>query len=143
MFQDAFAGLKAQVQAVKQRVTLLQVVHHAQALQVVLKTAVACHAFVEGILPGMAKGGVAQVMRQRNRLNQVFIEAQRAGDGAAQLRHLQGVRQARAEQVAFMVEEHLRLVNQPAESGGVDNAVAVSLELCARRSRHFWEAPPA
>ncbi len=38
---------------------------------------------------------------------------------------------ARAIQIAFVIDEHLRLVDQPAEGVRVDDAVAVALELAA------------
>ena len=40
---------------------------------------------MQRVLPGVAKRGVAQVVRQRNGFDQVFIELQVAGDGAAKL----------------------------------------------------------
>ena len=116
MLEDALTGFKTQVQTIKARVSLLELVHHAQALQVVLKAAVRCHAFIECVLTGMSEGRVTQVMRQRHGLDQIFVQAQRAGDRAAELRHLQRVRQPGAEQVAFMVQKNLGFVNQPAKS---------------------------
>ena len=92
MFQNALARLEAQVQTVKVGVALLQLVHHAQALQVVLKTAKVSHASVQGVLPGVAKRCVPQVMGQGDGLNQVFIESQGARHGASKLRHLQRMR---------------------------------------------------
>jgi Holliday junction resolvasome RuvABC endonuclease subunit len=37
------------------------------------------------------------------------------------------VRHARAKQITFVVQENLRLVNQPAKGRGVNDAVAVAL----------------
>jgi hypothetical protein len=37
------------------------------------------------------------------------------------------VRHARAKQIAFVVQEDLRLVNQAAKRGGVNDAVTVAL----------------
>ncbi len=76
----------------------------------------------------MAEGGVAEVVRQADRLDQVFVGAQRPGDGAADLGHLQGVGEAGAEVIPLVVDEHLGLVFQPAEGGGMQNPVAVALE---------------
>ena len=66
-------------------------------------------------------------MGQGNGLDQVFVQVQRTRDGAAELRHFQRVRHARAKQVAFVVQENLRLVDQAAKRGGVNDAVAVAL----------------
>ena len=38
-----------------------------------------------------------------------------------------------AEMVALVIDEDLRLVLEPAEGGGMDDAVAVALELAAGR----------
>ena len=143
MLEDAFAGFKAEVQAVVIGIALLQHIDHAQALQVVLKAAVRGHAGVERVLPGVAKRGVAQIVREGDGFRQVFFQIQRAGDGAGQLRHFQAVREARAEHVAFVVHEHLRFVNQPPEGRGVNDAVAVALELAARGRGRLRVAPAA
>ena len=137
MLENAFAGLERQVQAVELRVALFQLVHHAQALQVVLKTAEGGHAVIQRILPGMAKRRVTQVMRQRDGFDQVFVQPQRARDGAAQLRHLQRMRQPGAKQVAFVVQEHLRLVDQAPKRRAVHDAVAVALVVGARGRRRL------
>ena len=91
----------------------------------------------------MAEGRVAQVVRQRNGLGQILVQAKRACDGTRQLRHLQRMRQPGAEQVAFVVEEHLGLVDQPAERGGVHDAVAVALKVVARGRWRDRVAPAA
>ena len=126
----------ATIQAVEGGVALFQFVHHTQALQVVLKAAERRHAGIECILPGVAKRRVAQVMGQGHRLDQVFVQTQRTGDGATQLRHLQRVGHAGAKQVAFVVQEHLGLVDQTAKCRRVDDAVAVTLVGVAHVGRH-------
>ena len=136
VLENALARFEAQVEAVPGGVALLQMVHDAQALQVVLEAAPVlpgrAHAVVERVLAGVAERGVAQVVRQRDGLDQVFVERQGSGDRPPQLRHLQRMRQAGAEQVALVVEKDLRLVDQAAKRGAVHDAVAVALE---RRSR--------
>ena len=82
----------------------------------------------------MAEGRVAQIVGQRQRLGQVLVEPQRAGDGARDLRHLEAVGQARAVVVALVEHEHLRLVGEAPEGGGVHDAVAVALEGGAHRA---------
>ena len=67
-------------------------------------------------------------MAQRDRLGQRLVQAQRGGQRARDLRDLERVRQARDEVVALGVDEDLRLVLQPAERLGVEDAVAVALE---------------
>ena len=81
------------------------------------------------VLAGMAERRVAQVVRQGNGLDQVLVEPQRTRNGAAQLRHLQRVRHARAKQVTLVVQEDLRLVDQPPERRGMNDAVAIALVI--------------
>ena len=89
MLEDALACFEAQIEAVKVGVARLQAVDHPQALQVVLKAAVFGHAIVQCVLTRVAKRGVAQVVRQRNRLHQVLVQPQSPRQGSRQLRHLQ------------------------------------------------------
>src|SRR5918995_4509451 len=62
------------------------------------------------VLAGMAEGRVPDIVAQRDRLCQRFVEAQRRGDRARDLRHLDGVRQACHEMIALRVHEDLGLV---------------------------------
>ena len=67
----------------------------------------------------------------------------RARNRARYLAHFQRMSQPRAEMLALMVEENLRLVLQPAESRRMDNPVSVPLELVARRAgRRPIDPPP-
>lgn len=122
---------------------LLQFVDHREALQVVLETAVLAHALVQRVLPGMAEGRMAEVVRQRDRLHQVLVQAQVARHRARDLRDLEVVRQARAKQVALVVHEHLGLVFEAAEGRRMDDAVAVALEFGARGGRRLGMAAAA
>ena len=132
MLENAFAGFKAQVQAVKSWVAFFELVDHAQTLQVVFKPTVFTHAFVECILSGVAERRVTQVVRQRNGFHQILVQAQGPGNRAAQLRDFERVREPRAEQIAFVIQEHLSFVDQPPKRGGVHDAVPVALESVAR-----------
>ncbi len=138
VLENAFARFKSKVQAIKLRVALFQLINHAQALQVVFEAAMTGHAFIEGILPGVTERRMAQVMRQRNGFHQVFIEPQRTGHRAPQLRHLQRVRETCAKQVALVVEKYLGFVHQTPKRRAVHDAVAVTLELGARRCWRLW-----
>ena len=145
VLQDSFAGLERQVEPVVQGIALFQRIDDTQALQVVLEAAGRgvglSKAGVERVLPGVAERGMAQVVRQGNGLDQIFVQSQRAGDGAAELGDLQRVRQARAEQVAFVVQEHLGFVDQTPKRRAVNDAITVALEVVARRRRIFGMAP--
>ena len=113
----------------KRRVALFELVDDAQRLQVVLEAAVLAHAVVQRILAGVAERRVAEVVRKADRFGQRFVELQRPRDGAGDLRDFDRVREPRAVQVAFVIDEHLRLVDQAPERGGMDDAIAVALDI--------------
>ena len=58
MLQYPLARLEAQVEPRELRVAVLELVHDAQGLEVVLEAAVVRHALVQGVLPGVAELGV-------------------------------------------------------------------------------------
>ena len=66
---------KHQVQAVEGAVALLQRIDHAQRLQIVLEAAMVLHAGVERILARVTEGRMAEVVRERDGLDQVFVQA--------------------------------------------------------------------
>jgi hypothetical protein len=59
------------------------------------------------------------------------------------LRDFQAVREPRAKQVAFVINEDLRLVFETAERRGVNDPIAIALEFGARARRLFLEPAPA
>ena len=77
---------------------------------------------------------MAEIVRERDGLGEVLVEAQLPRDRARDLRHLERVRQPRAIVVALVEDEHLRLVGETPEGGGMQDAVAVALEGAARRA---------
>ena len=143
MLEDAFARFEAQVQSVECGIALFQLVHDAQRLQVVLESAIRFHAGVQRILPGMAERGVAEIVRQRDRFGQIFVQAQAPRDGARDLRHFDAVGQAGAKQVAFVIDEYLGLVFEAAKRAGMDDAIAVALEFAAPLRRILGYLPAA
>jgi hypothetical protein len=129
VLKDALSCLKAKVQSVKRRIPLFKHIHYAQRLQVVFKSAVLGHTFVELVLAGMPEWRVAKIMGKRDRFNQILVQPQSARNRSAYLGHFDAVRKARSEQIALVIDENLRLVFQPAERTGVDDAVSITLKL--------------
>ena len=84
---------------------------------------------VELVLADVAERRVAQIVAKGNRLCQVLVQVERPRDGARDLRDLEGMRQPSDVVVAGRRNEHLCLVLQASERLGVDDAVAVPLEL--------------
>ena len=114
------------------RIAVLQYVNHPQGLAVMVETAFAFEQFIENILPGMSERRMPQVMHERYRLGQVFVEAKVPGYRAAYLGDLDSMCESRAKVIGFVRDKHLSLVFQSAEGGGVDDAVAVALKVGAK-----------
>ena len=105
---------------------LLELVHHPQALHIVLEAA--GRELIQRPLSGVAEGGVAKVVGEADGLGQVLIEPQRPGDGAGDLGDFQRVGQAGAVEVALRREEDLRFLLEPPERLAVEHPVTVPLE---------------
>ena len=140
---DALKAVPGQVQPVPFRVGTFKIRYDRNGLRVVVETAVGGHELGQRVLSGVTEGRVAEVMGQRDGLCQFRVQLQRAGDGAGDLRHLDRMGQAGAEIVALVFDEHLRLVLQPAEGGGMDDPVPVPLVAGAERAFLFRVEPPA
>ena len=69
------------------RVAFLELVDHAQRLQVVLEAAVFAHALVQRVLAGMAERRVAEVVRQEIASVSVSFSCSARGYRARDLRH--------------------------------------------------------
>ena len=132
-----------QVETVELGVAPLKLGDDAQRVAVVVEAAVLGHAGVERVLTGMPEGRMAEIVAERDRFGEVIVEPQGPGEGARDLRHLDGVGEAGAEMVALVIDEHLGLVGETAEGGRMDDAVAVSLEFGARRRRRLGDQAPS
>ncbi len=97
------------------------------------KPPAAGEAAIERALAGMAERRMAEIVGERQRLGQVLVEPERAGERAGDLRDFQRVGQPGAEMVALVEDEDLGLVGQPAEGGRMDDAVAIAAESVAGR----------
>jgi len=140
---QALADNAGQVQPAELRVGVLQVVHDAERLAVVLESAVVGHQLVQRRLARVPERRVPQIVRQRNRLQEVLVEAQGPPERARDLRDLERVRQAGPEVIVLVRHEDLRLEVEAAEGGAVDDAVAVSLEAGSVGVRIFADGPAA
>ncbi len=124
-------------------VAVLQPGDDADRLHVVVEPTPLGHLVVQHALAGMAERGVAQIVRQRHRLGEIFVQRQRPGDGAGHLADFQRMGQAGAVMLAFVVQEHLGLVLQAAEGRRVHDTVSIPLEFRARRARTRCKQPAA
>ena len=143
VLQNAFSCLKTQVQPIEQWITHLQLIDHLQALQIVLKAPMPRHAFIQRVLPRVAKWRVAQVMRQADGFDQILVNLQSAGDRSPQLCDFQRVREASAKQIALMVQKDLGFVDEAAKRSGMDNPIAITLEFGSGRRTGLRVTAPA
>ncbi len=143
MLENAFTTFERQIQAPKLRISLFQLVHNTQRLEVVLKPPVGPQAFIQRVLSGMAEGGVSEVVCQANCLREVLIQAQSPGCGTRYLRDLDGVCDARAVEVAFVIHEDLGFIDQASEGVGMNDPVAIALEFASEFGLRLRVAPAA
>jgi hypothetical protein len=132
MLEDARARLEHQIQTIESSVALLQLVDDAQGLEVMLESVMFYHAFVECILTGMTEGRMSKIVGKSDRFGQVIIDFQCTGNRTGNLCNLNRVRQACPEQIAFVIDEYLRLVFQSPKCSGMYDAIAITLKLAAR-----------
>ena len=142
VLDHALERLPGQIEAVELRVAALETGHHAQRLGVVIEPAMRGERRIQRLLAGMAERAVPEVVGERHGFREVLIQRERARRGAGDLRDLERVREARAEVIALVAHEHLRLVLEAAERGAVHDAVAVALERAAQRVVGFRVSPP-
>jgi hypothetical protein len=127
MLPESLQNFEGEVESGLLGIALLEHLDDAQALGVVIKTAVIPHQPVEGFLPGVPEGSVAEVMGQSDRLRQILIEGQGTRDGATDRGNLDGVGEPGPVVVARAAEEDLSLSIQSAEGSTMDDAIAVAL----------------
>ena len=90
----------------------------------------------------MAERRMAEIVRKRQRLGEILVETKRAGERTRDLRHFERVGEPGAVVVAFVEDEHLRLVLEPAKGGRMDDAVAVAAEGAAAFAGAAPDAEP-
>jgi hypothetical protein len=114
----------------------LQLLDHSQRVLVVTKAhpEVLFQAVVEHLLADVPERRVPEVVAEADRLHQILVQSQRAGNRARDRGDLERVSQPCAVVIALRRHEHLRLVLQPAERLAVHDSVAVALERSAQRA---------
>ena len=122
---------------------MLQRGHDAQRLRIVVEAAMGLQAVIQRPLAGMAERRMAEVVRQRQRFREVLVEPELPGQRAGDLRHFQRMGQPGAVVIALVEHEHLGLVLQPAERGGMDHPVAIAPERAAGLARRLRKQPAA
>src|ERR1700682_634391 len=91
----------------------------------------------------MADARMAEMVGQRQRLGQIFIDAERARQRPRHLRDFERMGEAGAVVIALVEHENLRLVLEAAERGRMDDTVAVAAEGAAALADRLRVQPPA
>ena len=130
-----FERFPAEVQPVEVRIGGLQPGHDADGVRIVVEPARVGQRGAQRVLARMTERRMAKVVREAQRLGQILVEAECAGDGAANLRDFEAVGQPHAIMVAVGSDEHLGLLAQAAETDRMDDPVAVALENVTRAAR--------
>ncbi len=143
MLDEAFERFPGEVEAVEAGIAALQARDHRQGLGIVIETALRGEARIERALAGMAERRMAEIMGQRAGFREILVEAERPRQRARDLGHFEGVGEAGAIVIAFMVDEHLRLVGKPAERRGMDDPIAIAAEIAAGGARRLCVETPA
>jgi len=129
VLDDALADGEREIQAPVAGVALLKSLDDAEGMQVVVEAeAVALQALVESALAGVTERRMADVMHQREGFGEVDVQAERAGDLAADLRNLNGVSETTAEVVGGAAGEDLRFAGEAAKGTRLDDPVTVAFE---------------
>ena len=140
VFDQAFERFPAQIEAIESGVAALKIRHNTQGLRIVIEAPVTGEAFVERPFASMSERRMAEVMSERQRLGEVFIQAQGARERPGDLHNFERMRKSRTVVVTFVIDEHLRFMGQPPERSRVDNPVAIAAERIAGRTHRFCKA---
>ena len=144
VLDDALADFEGQVQSAKSSVAEFEVFDNAQRVQVVIeRKPVLAHGGVERLFSRVAERRMAEIVHQCERFHQIGVQSKLRGDGARDLRDLDGVRQAVAEVVGVAAGENLSLRFQAAKGAGMDDAIAVALKVIAVGMRRLGMAASA
>ncbi len=123
---------------------MLESVNDPQRVQIVIETfAEPAHLAVQFLFTGVGEGRMADVVAERERLRQIFIQGQHRSYRTRDLRDFDGVRQPVAEMVGNAGRKDLHFILQPAEGAGVNDAIAIALEFVTVRVRKLGIAAAA
>ena len=135
MLDEPLQRLPGQVEPIEGRIAPFELGGDAQALRVVVEAVIGGERLVERPLAGVTEGRMPKIVREGEPLGQVLVESERSGDRPGDLGDLERVSEARAEMVALVVDEDLRLVLQPPEGVRMDDPVAVALKSASEGGR--------
>src|SRR5713226_3572684 len=123
MPRDSVAHFPGEIQPLT---VVLQYVDDAEALFVMLEPA--WHERLQDALARVSEWRVAEIVAERDRFCQFFVELQHLRDASGDLRDFERMGESRTVVVPLGREEHLGLVLQAAERFRMDDSIAITLE---------------
>jgi hypothetical protein len=133
VLDDPLANAQCKIQPTMCRIALLEVLNDPQRVQVVVEsTPVTRKTPIQRSLPGMAKGRMSNIMNQRQRLGQIFVQSKRGSSSSSDLSHFNRMGKPAAKMVGGTAGKYLRLPRQTPERASLHNTLAVTLK---RRTR--------
>ncbi|MGY2936177.1 hypothetical protein ACVWZ6_005779 [Bradyrhizobium sp. GM6.1] len=143
VLDDALQRFPGQVEPVEFGIALFQGRNDAERLGVVIEAAKILQAGVQRPLAGVPERRMAEIVGERQGFREVLVQPELPGQRAGDLRHLQRMGQPGAVVVALVEHEHLGLVFQPAERGGMDHPVAIPSKRAAGPAWRFRDQSAA
>jgi hypothetical protein len=139
VLDDALADSERKVQSAMRGVTLLKVFDDAQCVEVVIEpAAVPREAAVQSTFAGMPKGRMPDIVNQRKRLRQIFVQTKRGRNRSGDLSNLHRVGQPAAKVVGGAAGKDLSLPCQAPEGARLHDPLAIALEGSARGTDRRW-----
>jgi hypothetical protein len=99
------------------------------------------HRCIQGLLSRVPEWRVPDIVYQSEGFDEINIKSKLSGDGAGNLRNLEGMRQPVAEVIRVPSREYLGLGLKPAKGSRMDYTIAVSLKIVAVGMRWLRIAP--
>src|ERR1700677_2154723 len=94
VLDDAFTDFESEIQSAERRITKFEVFDNAERVQIVIEgKSVLTHSRVERIFSRVSEWRMAEIVYLCERCPQIDVQSKLIGDGAQDLRHLDGVSQ--------------------------------------------------
>src|SRR3989442_15139634 len=143
VLDDTLQRFPGQVEPVEFGIAMFQRCDDAQALRVMVESAIGFETPIQRTLAGVAERRMAEIVGQRQCFREVLVEAELPGQRAGDLRYFQRVGQAGAVMIAFVEHEDPGFVLQAPKGGGMNDPVAVAPERAAGLARPLGKQPAA
>jgi hypothetical protein len=142
VFHDSFPNLEREIQSAKRSIPLFEILNYPQRVQIVVEEkSVLTHESIKCFLARVSKWRMADVMRQRECLDQVNVQPKLRRNGTGNLCDFYCVGQPVTEMVGIPAGKNLGFGFQPSKSPRVNDSVAIALEIIAVGMRRLGMAP--